>query len=288
MTSPPRHPDFEALIRQARAQTAPPVKIGVEDVRRAAARRSSWRVAVVAVAAGIVAAVAWAAFEPAPTEESPLMSVDPPPTRAAMNVVPEANPQALDPVVGQTSPVRVDLENGATLESLDASDPRSGYVGVGTYVVRTTDDGIALPIGGRVLQIEAASEVFIDNTLEQTSFEIRAGGARWSPSPKKSKPTAAELATKAERAMIAGRRGDAVRALRTLVRQHPSSDSAKGALVDLARLEKALGRTARARCAYALFLQRFPTDARAPSVRSASERLGVGATKCRGLTPDTK
>ena len=45
MTSPSRHPDFEALIRQARAQTAPPVKIGVEDVRRAAARRSSWRVA---------------------------------------------------------------------------------------------------------------------------------------------------------------------------------------------------------------------------------------------------
>ena len=281
MTEPSRHSDFEALLGQVRGQSAPPLTVEFADVQRAAVRQSSWRWGAAALAATIIGLLGWGALNPSPPEESPLAAVDPSPARAPAEVVPEAS--------RDQSPPRVALGDGATLEPLAPERPAperaATEVGEGRYVVRTSDDPITLPIRGRVLEIEAASEVFIDNTLEQTSFEVRAGSARWAPDAKVPKASVAELAAKAERAMIAGERGEAARALRKLARQYPASAAAKGALVDLARREKKLGRSTRAYCAYALFLERYPTDSRAPSVRTASAALDADTTKCRGLTP---
>ncbi len=280
MTEPTRHPDFEALLHRVRSQPAPPTRITYADVRRASARRTGWMAAAVGLAAVVVGTLAGTSMKNVPEAEAPLAVSDPAPRAASVEVVPNAEPP--------TSAERIALDRGATLEPVD---PRAtDEVTSGTFVVRTSEEGLDLPVRARVLEIAAASEVFVDNSLVETSFHVRAGAARWKPeeAPSKSNKSAAVLATRAERAMIAGENAEAIRLLRQLVRQHPSSAATKGGLIDLARLETKNGRSAWAHCAYALFLERFPTDARAPSVRSADDAVGVSATECRGLRPVEK
>lgn len=281
MTEPTRHPDFEALLHRVRSQPAPPTRVTYADVRGASARRTRWMAAAAGLAAIVVGTLAWTSMKPAPeAEEAPLAVSDPAPRAASVEVVPDAQ--------SPTSSERVSLGHGATLEPVEPG--ASDKVTSGTFIVRTDAESLELPVRARVLEIAAASEVFVDNSLVETSFHVRAGSARWKQeeAPSKSKESAAVLATRAEKAMIAGEYAEAIRLLRQLVRQHPSSAATKGGLIDLARLEKKNGRAARAHCAYSLFLERFPTDARAPSVRSADDAVGVSATECRGLRPVEK
>lgn len=281
MTEPNRHPDFEALLHRVRSQPAPPTRVTYADVRGASARRTRWLAAAVGLAAVVVGTLAWTSMKSAAEEEAvPLAASDPAPRARSVEVVPNAeSPASVD---------RISLDGGATLEPVEPGS--SGEVTSGTFVVRTGEESLELPVRARVLEIAAASEVFVDNSVVETSFHVRAGSARWRPAApsSKSKESAAVLATRAEKAMIAGEHAEAIRILRQLVRQHPSSAAAKGGLIDLARLEKKVGRSARAHCAYALFLERFPRDARAPSVRSADDAVGVSATECRGLRPVEK
>lgn len=275
-----RHPQFEALVDRARRQPAPPLTVTHADVRRASVRRIGWKVAVVSLAAALLLAIAWSSKPVAPREEAPPAAADRVPGSVSMHVIPDLEPVA--------SAELLRLERGATLQRLEPGRPDSPTEG--TFVVRTGDQGIALPIRGRVLEVGAASEVFVDDTLTQTTFEVRKGTARWaSAAPSRERiPAAATLAARAERAMIAGERVEAIASLRQLVRHHPFSAPAKGALLDLARLEAQMGREARSHCAHALFLARFPRDARAPSVRTAYETSRGEATQCRGLRPMTR
>ena len=96
--------------------------------------------------------------------------------------------------------------------------------------------------------------------------------------------TAAELSRDAERALAAGRSKEAIRLLSTLVRKHPRSSHSRAGLIDLARLHKRVGSKDRARCAYKLYLDRYPGASLRGDVERALSKLGEGRD-CRGLSP---
>src|SRR5690606_20731834 len=105
------------------------------------------------------------------------------------------------------------------------------------------------------------------------------------PGPAKATgPSAAELAREAEGYMAAGNRAEAIRTLRRLVTRHGRSAAAQAGLIDLGRLLKASGQLDEARCAYALFLERWPGHALAGDVTRAQRALGQGPA-CDGLRP---
>ena len=80
------------------------------------------------------------------------------------------------------------------------------------------------------------------------------------------------------------RRGDAIRALTTLVRRYPTSSAARAALLDLGRLLRADGRRDEARCTYRQLVARWPADPMRAEIDRALGSLGEGPA-CNGLTP---
>ena len=73
--------------------------------------------------------------------------------------------------------------------------------------------------------------------------------------------------------------------LTQITRLHAHEPAARAALLDLAPLLKAAGRVDEARCAYRLYLERYPARAQlADDVRKALDRLGDGPA-CDGLDP---
>ena len=93
------------------------------------------------------------------------------------------------------------------------------------------------------------------------------------------------LARRADELLTAGKRGPAIRVLTQIVTQHRNTPAARGALLDLAPLLKADGRVDEARCAYRLYLDRYPGKPQlADEVEKALARLGDGP-ECRGLRP---
>jgi hypothetical protein len=97
-----------------------------------------------------------------------------------------------------------------------------------------------------------------------------------------SKPStsAAELAREAEDLLAAGKREQAIATYQKLVRKHPRAPQTRGALLDLARLLRAAGREDEARCAYRLFLDRWPDSSVRAEVEAQLARLGPGPA-CR-------
>ncbi|KIG13943.1 hypothetical protein DB30_07359 [Enhygromyxa salina] len=97
-------------------------------------------------------------------------------------------------------------------------------------------------------------------------------------------PSATELAREAERLLAAGKPDKAVAVLRRLVAAYPKASQTRTGLLDLARLLRNSTRKDEARCAYELYLQRWPGSAVDGEVRAALARLGPGRA-CRGLDP---
>ena len=97
-------------------------------------------------------------------------------------------------------------------------------------------------------------------------------------------PSAAKLAALAEASLGRGRRSVAIRHLRQLIAMHPRSTEAGRGLLDLGRLLRADGDTDGARCAYQLYLDRYPRGGMVAEVERARDRLGSGP-QCRGLRP---
>lgn len=81
----------------------------------------------------------------------------------------------------------------------------------------------------------------------------------------------------------AGKREQAVEIYRQLARKHPRASQTRTAVLDLARLLGADEHMDEARCAYQLYLQRWPESSVRGEVESRLERLGDGPG-CRGLT----
>lgn len=283
----PRHPRLDAMIRAARAQPAPPVTVQVEDIRAAASTRSSRRWWGALAAAAVVAVSLWAVRDRPTTSASLVAAADDPIAQPPVERVPE---------VADAAALRPRPSSSPSIEPLEGADePASNEDGVmavtgGRYRVQTTEAAMQVSVAGRVLEVSAASDVVVDARVEHSSFTVVKGAARWSKpeaSPQVPGPSAKQLATQAEAALLSGRLEESVRLLRQLVQSHPRGPATKAGLIDLARLEKRLGRPGRAHCAYALFSKRFPSDARTPSVRQADQSLGQ-APRCRGLRPVSK
>jgi hypothetical protein len=310
-----RHPELAAMIEAARRQPTPPVRVSFDDIQAARQRRVGWWAGVAAAAAVLLAVSLWAMgrrhMAPDAQPDAQLNAQAHTELHAPPNAEPNAQPNAgsdatpaspaavTDADASQPAPAprAVALGAGATVTPLGEGGVRQHEDGgvsfsAGRFVVETADDALVLPVGARILQIRAASEVVVDTTLEHVVFEVRRGGAAWQDTaepPSSEEPARrsrpGELLANAEAAMAAGRSEQAVQWLRKLVRKHPRSAAAKAGIMDLARLEKAQGRPRRAHCAYASFVRRFPNDSRTAAVRRADEALGVGEVRCRGLQP---
>jgi hypothetical protein len=88
--------------------------------------------------------------------------------------------------------------------------------------------------------------------------------------------SAAELARKAEELLATGKRDQAIASYQQLVRKHPRAQQSRAALLDLARLLRNAGREDEARCAYRLFLDRWPDSSVRAEVEAQLARLGPG------------
>lgn len=91
------------------------------------------------------------------------------------------------------------------------------------------------------------------------------------------------LARRADRYLATGDRERAIETWKALVTRYPKASTARGALLDLGRAYRASGQRAKARCAYKLFLKRWPYSQLRTEVERALDDLGDGP--CRGLTP---
>lgn len=98
------------------------------------------------------------------------------------------------------------------------------------------------------------------------------------------RPSSRSLAERADELLARGDRDGAIAALERLLQEHPNTAAARGATLDLARLLKATGHKARARCAYSLYLSRWPYSQLRGDVERALRELGDGP-ECDGLDP---
>jgi hypothetical protein len=287
---------LRSLVELARAQRPPELHVTIEDVwRRSDAQRTrgrGWIVAgAVAMAAGLAAFIAMS------PRDAKLIEPETAPTQASKVVEPAAESGQMaereqdrseiaeqHPIEPEMSPIpepssQLALAEGVVFEPLGDADPATILsnwrveVAAGRYRVETPAGGAVLEIvvGPRITRIQPGSKLTFDASRGGDGVEIE-------------QPTAAELAQQAEHAMAEGRRGDAIRALTKLVRRHPQSAQARAGLVDLARLHKADGAWDRARCAYELYLERFPSASQRPEVERALYKLGEGKA-CNGLAP---
>ena len=147
---------------------------------------------------------------------------------------------------------------------------------------------------GRVLMIVGASrsEALLQHGI---GVWVAADGRRepLSPAPDATPdptelPTAdvSALARRAEGLLTSGKRDAAIKLLSQIVTVYPQHPAARGALLDLAPLLGATGRVDEARCAYRLYLDRYPGKPQlADQVEKALTRLGEGRS-CRGLKPN--
>ena len=124
---------------------------------------------------------------------------------------------------------------------------------------------------------EPEPELEIDEPAPPTERRTDSAAVRGSES-------AAELSQRAEAEIGEGRPSAAIKTLTKIVRVHPRSAEARSALMDLGRLHRAAGSNDRARCAYTLYLQRWPMSSLDADVRRALNALGPGPA-CSGLTP---
>ena len=290
---PARAPEIDAMIRAARQQSAPVVNVSVEDIRAAASAGRTVRWWGALAVASVVAISIWA-VQTRPSAQTTVGAGGGSQVASAEDSVPVPARQPAAQQGQAMTDTRAVPSSFARIEPLEgAEEAASNEDGVvvletGRYRIRATDGAMVVSVAGRVLDISAASEVVVDARLEHRSFRVVKGDAKWSePEASPAGPGAKQLASQAEAALLSGRLEEASRLLRRLVQAHPRGPAAKAALIDLARLEKRLGRSERAHCAYALFSKRFPTDARAPTVRRADDALGLSGS-CRGLRPISK
>lgn len=294
-------PELRRLVDAARAAGPPRVRVTADavlaglEVRRRGQTRALLGLAVAAAAVvALVAARPWVSHETAPighvaqtmpdepsTGAPPLSPPTPPALAAAARVLAEDGPppRVLGPWELELPPgryaVAVEPHPGADLLRVRAAGG----------VVEVSHGRVQITVAGAHAEVALVTGV---------ATWVAADGARTAlvPAdvPADSQPAApvdgpAELARRAEDLLAAGRRDAAAAVLRQLVTAHPTSPQARSGLLDLAGLLKTDGRTDEARCAYSLYLARYPgKEQLADEVRRALDRLGDGPA-CRGLRP---
>jgi hypothetical protein len=262
-------PELQRFVEAARTQsiagtsvTAESVQAGLEHSRRRShGQRVLWLSGAIAIAASMLVAAL----------VSPLWSRDrEPETHASVASDSETNELItlgdgtheieLVHEPGQPSaPLHIDLA-GRTLELVEG---RATIEVHGDDVAVVLHTGVAAWIGtdGQRTQIEV-EHIAID----QAQLD-----------------SAAELAREADRLMAAGAHEQAIETLRRLVELYPQASQTRAAILDLARLLASLERERHARCAYELYLERWPDSSITAEVEAQLARLS--AAECHGLEP---
>lgn len=302
-----RHPALRRLVDAARAEPPPVLQVDAQAVhagwqqRRAGQRRGLGL--GLAVAAAVLLTVGLLELrsimsEPeapvavhegtavAPSPEAPAPAATPnergsaeplapaePVLAASIHVAPLSPTTASPQVLG---PRHLRLPDGRW--SIDSEEPEPVEVELPDGTLRLRGGSVHVQVAGDVAHVEAQRDevLRIDAQGRQTTLRARP------TEPTAGGPSPAALAREAEELMAAGDRQGAIRALRKLVTRHGRSPAAQAGLIDLGRLLKAAGQTDEARCAYGLFLARWPGHALAGDVTRARQALGEGPA-CDGL-----
>jgi len=302
------HPELRALVHAARGQVAPTVGIAPEALHAAWRQRRTRRRALVAggVAAAALLAVAAGNLLPSPEPDRGT-----PDSRSVVKLVPSQEPtvEASDHTAEPRPAAPPRLEEAIELAALgeittpaEILGPHRLRVHQGRWSIDSRSPSpvrVDLPDGrlelrGAHVHVEVAGDVSRMEVLRAEVVRFDVQGRRVPeveppapPEPRRTSPNAAtadDLAREAEAQMAAGSQRQAIATLRKLVTLHPRSAAARSGLIDLGRLLEGAGQTDEARCAYALFLQRFAGHALGGDVAKAQRALGEGPA-CRGLRP---
>lgn len=228
----------------------------------------------------------------------------------------EAVPATPSEVVEEAAPLGPRLAAGAAIELLEPHGIPAEVIGPhairlsnGTYRIDVEDEGaltVLTPEGelgvetGRftVAVASSSTDVIVESgvaywvrdgerepvTPPQRPAKPEASAPELLADAAPARPSAAELAELAEASLRRGQRPAAIRHLRSLVTTYPRSSEAGRGLLDLGRLERAEGDLDASRCAYQLYLDRYPSGSLTADVERALDRLGPGP-RCRGLRP---
>jgi hypothetical protein len=309
-------PRLKALVDMARAQPLPPLRVRAEDLHDAWAqhRRGRWRKALIGAAAVLVG-VSLAGVLPRLVDDaqpgvvahsSRAHAVTP--TRSATHddaigseaaPVPSNAAQSTEPQDGTALPGEGPrLAAGVRFEPIDPTRAQFEVVGTwavtvaaGVYRVEVPVEagrGVQITVDERILLVEPGATVELDADHEPRVTVVR-GQANWiEQGPQRTRPgdrsSASDLGRRAEARMTAGDRDGAIAALTELVRTYPQSAAARAGLLDLARLFRVAKRSDEARCAYGMYLRRWPGSRVQGEVERALAQLGEGP-RCRGLRP---
>lgn len=315
-----RNPRLRLMVEAARAEPAPALRVDVEAVhagwqeRRAGRRRS---VAVVlSLAAAVVLGVGLVQLRGAADEpEAPVAASGERPVPAVTDregdhpvATPDAmGPDAIEPSVAPKLAATIHVSpQGPAAGAPEVLGPRELRLPDGRWSIDSEEAEpvrIALPDGalelrGGSVHVQVAGTVSHVDVLRDEVLRVDLRG-QWTTlqaadlppaepteptGPTATSPSAAALAREAEALLAAGDRAGAIRTLRRLVTRHGRSATAQAGLIDLGRLLKAAGQPDEARCAYGLFLERWPGHALAGDVTRARAALGEGPA-CDGLQP---
>lgn len=248
------NPRLRELVELARAQRLPPLRSELRTINEGVARQRRGRTRITIAVAVLAAAAVFVLWQ---VRERPVQLVD----RGAG----EQAERSLGGQPGGTAVEPGDRHGKATVrDDVEVEAPIVEAPVVEVPVVEA-------PVVEAPIVEAPVVEALADETPERAV-------------PRKPAPDASELAREAEEAMAQQRRGDAIRALRTLVRRYPSSSAARAALLDLGRLLRADGRRDEARCAYRQLVARWPSDPMRGEIDRVLESLGDGPD-CKGLRP---
>jgi hypothetical protein len=306
---------LRSFVQAAQSQPIVPTRLTAHEVQRAFVqaqheRRHARKALAIGVglglaAAAIVAVITTSLIGREPERERGSVAIQTEPSESLANSA-EATPQ-LDPAI------RIRSDHGA--EPPRVLGPWSIALDAGTHqlaVEPTADRPLRIELPERSLELVQGS-MTIEIVERSAVVRLESGIAAWieadgtrtqiaveriellgAPTdepvadqaiePAASEPSASELAREAERKLIAGQRDEAIGLLRKLVRKYPKTPQARTALMDLAAQERLAGRVDRARCAYLLYLERWPHSEVRAEIDKQLTKLGAGPA-CRGLDP---
>jgi hypothetical protein len=308
---PVGHPQLRRWVDAIRAEPPPVLQVDAHAIhtgwqqRRAGQRRglaAGLAVAAAVLLTGGVLELRSAIREP----EAPVAVLDgtaTTPTTEAQSPTPAPEPTSTVPQ-GPRSPASPVLASSVHIAPLEATDgapqvlgPRhvrlpDGRWAIDSEALEPVEIGLpdgALQLRGGSVHVQVAGDVAHVDVLRDEVLRVDAQGRTTTlraraADPGAGGPSPAALAREAEELMAAGDRPGAIRALRRLVTRHGRSAAAQAGLIDLGRLLKAAGHPDEARCAYGLFLARWPGHALAGDVTRARQALGEGPA-CDGLRP---
>ncbi|MFO7566979.1 MAG: tetratricopeptide repeat protein [Enhygromyxa sp.] len=303
-------PDLRRFVEAAREQpivgtcvSAEAVAAGLERKRQhSQARRTALLSGALAVAASLVAVgLLW-----------PLLSGSEDQRRESSTLEQRDDAAKLDEPSGGDEPILASAVRVRSTASLEVRDAWSVVLGEGVHEIEVdAREGHALMIElpGRKLELIAGSltvevvegspavrlhngvAAWIDEHDQRTSISVERLELEPEPADPSAAdvaaPSAATLAREADLRLEAGKREQAIELYRQLVRKHPRASQSRAALLDLARLLRSSGRPDEARCAYQLYLERWPKSAVRGEVEAQLRRLGEGP-RCRGLSPASR